>query len=218
MSVFVTIAFFTIGTGLYTFFKTHPAAMDMTMQKSDAIFPFFMMSQLPAGIAGLLIAAVFAATMSTIASNINSVSTAFTVDIYKKAFKNISDKKQLSVARWAGVISGVIGMFIAILMATVDIQSLLDYFNTILGLLSGGIGGLFIMGIFFPRINSTSALIGFLCGTAVVFWMNFYTQVNFLLFGFVSMAVSVVVALLLSFVWKQEGTQTGLTWETCPKE
>ena len=84
MSVVVTIAFFTIGTGLYTFFKTHPAELDITMAKGDAIFPFFMMSQLPAGLAGLLIAAVFAATMSTIASNINSISTAFTVDLWGK--------------------------------------------------------------------------------------------------------------------------------------
>ncbi len=217
MSVFVTIAFFTIGTGLYTFYQTHPAAMDITMQKNDAIFPFFMMSQLPAGLAGLLIAAVFAATMSTISSNINSISTAFTVDIYKKARPHISDKATLLTARITGIVSGLIGMFIAILMATVDIQSLLDYFNTILGLLSGGIGGLFIMGIFFPRISSRAAFVGFLAGTAAVFWMNFCTPVNFLLFGFVSMTVSVVVALACSFAWHEQRPLKGFTWKTLSK-
>ncbi len=217
MSVVVTIAFFTIGTGLYTFFKTHPAAMDMTMQKTDAIFPFFMMSQLPAGLAGLLIAAVFAATMSTIASNINSISTAFTVDFWGR-FRRITEKGQVRTARVAGVMAGLTGMFIAILMAMVDIQSLLDYFNTILGLLSGGIGGLFLMGIFFPRIGSRAALVGFLCGTATVMWMNFCTPASFLLFGFVSMTVSVVVALILSYVWPQRGEQQGLTWKTRPQE
>ena len=216
MSVVVTIAFFTIGTGLYTFFKTHPAAMDITMQKTDAIFPFFMMSQLPAGLAGLLIAAVFSATMSTIASNINSISTAFTVDFWSR-FRIISDTQKLKIARYAGIAAGLIGMFIAILMAMVDIRSLLDYFNTILGLLSGGIGGLFMMGIFFPRIGSRAALIGFLCGTAVVIWMNFCTPASFLLFGFVSMAVSVLVALLLSYLWPQRETQQGLTWKTRPQ-
>lgn len=218
MSVFVTIAFFTIGTGLYTFFKTHPAAIDMTMEKTDAIFPFFMMSQLPAGIAGLLIAAVFAATMSTIASNINSISTAFTVDMYIKARPNISDKHQLSIARLSGIASGVLGMLIAIVMATVDIQSLLDYFNTILGLLSGGIGALFIMGIFFPRIGSWPALIGFLVGTATVLVLNYGSSVHFLLFGFISMAVSVLVALLLSYIWPQTNEQHGLTWKTLKRE
>ncbi len=197
MSVIVTIAFFTIGTGLYTFFKTHPAELDFTMAKGDAIFPFFMMSQMPQGLAGLLIAAVFAATMSTIASNINSISTAFTVDLWSR-FRETSDKGKVKTARIAGVCAGLIGMGIAILMAMVDIQSLLDYFNTILGLLSGAIGGLFMMGIFFPRIGSRAALIGFICGTATVFYMNFMTQVNFLLFGFTSMAVSVIVAWLWS--------------------
>lgn len=96
----------------------------------------------------------------------------------------------------------------------VDIQSLLDYFNTILGLLSGAIGGLFMMGIFFPRIGSRAALLGFICGTATVFYMNFYTDANFLLFGFVSMLVSVIVALLLSLIWPQREPQAGLTWKT----
>ena len=213
MSVIVTIAFFTIGTGLYTFFKTHPAELDFTMAKGDAIFPFFMMSQLPAGLAGLLIAAVFAATMSTIASNINSISTAFTVDLWSR-FRNTSDTGKVKTARYAGVCAGLTGMFIAILMAMVDIQSLLDYFNTILGLLSGAIGGLFMMGIFFPRIGSRAALLGFICGTATVFYMNFYTDANFLLFGFVSMFVSVIVALLLSLIWPQREPQAGLTWKT----
>ncbi|MCR5130832.1 MAG: sodium/solute symporter [Prevotella sp.] len=218
MSVIVTIAFFTIGTGLYTFYQTHPTATDLTMQKTDAIFPFFMMSQLPAGIAGLLIAAVFAATMSTISSNINSISTAFTVDIWKKIYPNISDKATVRTARITGIISGIIGMAIAILMATMNIQSLLDYFNTILGLLSGAVGALFIMGIFFPRIGARAAFIGFLAGTATVFWMNFYTPVNFLLFGFTAIVVSTLVALLLSFVWPERRPLTGFTWKTLEKK
>ena len=228
MSVVVTIAFFTIGTGLYTFFKTHPAELDLTMAKGDAIFPFFMMSQLPAGLAGLLIAAVFAATMSTIASNINSISTAFTVDLYGKWTARTAaaavppaspgGSTSVRVARIAGICAGLVGMAIAWLMATVDIQSLLDYFNTILGLLSGAIGGLFLMGIFFPRIGSRAAIIGFLCGTATVLYMNFCTQANFLLFGFVSMLVSVVVALILSIFIPQQKEQPGLTWKTLPKD
>ena len=150
--------------------------------------------------------------MSTIGSNINSISTAFTVDLWSKWKKGSTS--DVRTARIAGVCAGLLGMGIACLMATVDIQSLLDYFNTILGLLSGGIGGLFLMGIFFPRIGSRAALIGFLCGTATVFYMNFYTQANFLLFGFVSILVSVLVALLLSIFMPQQKEQSGLTWKT----
>lgn len=214
MSVVVTIAFFAIGTGLYTFYKTHPTALDMSMERADAIFPFFMMSQLPAGIAGLLIAAIFAATMSTISSNINSISTAFTMDFYKKAKPQSSDKAMLRTARIAVAVSGLIGMGIALLMATINIQSLLDYFNTILGLLSGGIGGLFILGIFFPRVNAISALIGFVAGTASVFYLNYCTDVNFLIFGAVSMGVAVIVAWVFSFFFPNSKNNAGMTWQS----
>ncbi|MBO5703316.1 MAG: sodium/solute symporter [Bacteroidaceae bacterium] len=200
MSVFISVSFYLIGTGLYTFFKTHPAELDYTMAKSDAIFPFFMTSQMPAGLAGLLIAAIFAATMSTISSNINSISTAFSVDFYKRFVPTASDHKMLSVARWACMISGLIGVVIALLMATWEILSLLDYFNTILGLLSSGLGGLFFIGIFCKRVGGIAAMTGFIVGEAVVFWMNAYTPTSFLLYGFIGMAVCIVVANILSFI------------------
>lgn len=217
LSMLTSIVFYTIGTGLYTFFKTHPAALDVTMDKTDAIFPFFMMSQLPQGIAGLLIAALFAATMSTVSSNINSISTAFTMDMYKKWRPKTGDKTTLRVARYSGIVAGLIGTGIAILMAVTDIQSLLDYFNTILGLLTGSIGGLFIMGIFFKRINAACSLVGFICGTLAVFYLNYFTDANFFLFGFASMVVSVVVALLLSLVLPNKKDYRGLTWKTLEK-
>lgn len=200
MCVFISIVFYVIGTGLYTFFQTHPAELDITMEKGDAIFPYFMMSQMPAGIAGLLIAAIFAATMSTISSNINSVATAFSVDFYKRFRPSVSDGQMLRVARYTCVVSGMIGVVIALMMASWNILSLLDYFNTILGLLTGGLGGLFLMGIFIKRIPGRAALIGFVCGTLFVFWLQFYTDANLFLFGAASMLVSVTVAWLLSWV------------------
>ena len=200
MSVFISVSFYVIGTGLYTFYKTHPAELDFTMAKSDAIFPFFMMSQMPAGVAGLLIAAIFAATMSTISSNISSVSTAFSVDFYRRFKTNTTDKQMLRVARLACMISGLLGVALALLMATWNILSLLDYFNTILGLLSSGIGGLFLIGIFFKQVGGKAALIGFLTGEAVVFWLNAYTDISFLLYGFIGMLVCVVVGVLLSIL------------------
>ena len=214
MSVFISVAFFAIGAGLYTFFKTHPAELDYTMAKADTIFPFFMMSQLPAGLAGLLIAAIFAATMSTISSNINSVATAFSVDFYKRWRPNTSDKSMLNVARYACLISGVIGMGIALLMATWEILSLLDFFQEILGLLSSGLGGLFLMGIFFPRIGGKSALIGFIAGVVGVLLTKYFTDASFLLYGFIGMAVSVAVGLLCSYIIKEKQNLKGLTWKT----
>ncbi len=197
MSVFVSVAFYMIGTGLYTFYKTHPAELDVTMAQSDAIFPFFMMSQMPAGIAGVLIAAIFAATMSTISSNINSVATAFSIDFWKR-FRRTTDSQLVVVARWASVVSGMIGLLLALLMATWDIQSFLDFFNEALGLLTSGLGGLFFIAVFMKRVKGYAALIGFVVGEAVVFWMSECTDANFFLFGATGMVVSIVVAWLLS--------------------
>ena len=203
MSVFISVAFYFIGTGLYTFYKTHPASLDITMQQGDAIFPFFMMSQMPAGIAGLLIAAIFAATMSTISSNINSVSTAFSVDFVQRFRPSIKDETLLKVARWTCIVSGMMGLCIALLMATWDIASLLDYFNTILGLLTSGLGGLFVMAVFLPRIKGWSALTGFIAGEVVVLLMYLYTDANFFLFGATGIVVSVTVAWFASFATKK---------------
>ena len=198
MSVCISVAFYFIGTGLYTFYKTHPQSLDITTAHADAIFPYFMMSQMPAGIAGLLIAAIFAATMSTISSNINSVSTAFSVDFIQRFRPRTSDVALLRTARWTCVVSGLIGLGIALLMATWDIASLLDYFNTILGLLTSGLGGLFVMAVFFPRIKGRAALTGFIAGEAAVFLMWLFTDVNFFLFGAAGIVVSVITALMLS--------------------
>ena len=212
MSVVVSVAFFAIGTGLYTFYKTHPAELDFTMAKADTIFPFFMMSQLPAGVAGLLIAAIFAATMSTISSNINSVATAFSIDFYKRFRPSASDRQMLRVARRACIVSGIVGMGIALLMATWNILSLLDFFQEILGLLSSGLGGLFLMGIFFPRIGGRSALVGFVCGVGAVFLMRYLTDASFLLYGFIGMAVSVIVGLISSCFFREERVERELYW------
>lgn len=207
MCVCVSIVFYFIGTGLYTFFKTHPGELDITMSKGDAILPYFMMAEMPQGVAGLLIAAIFAATMSTISSNINSVSTAFSIDFWKRLRKHTTDKQILSVARYSCMISGLIGIAIALLMASWNILSLIDYFNTILGLLTGGLGGLFFIGIFMPNVGGKAALIGFTAGTLFVFWMTYCTDANLFLYGASGIAVSVLVAWLCSLCLKEEVRQ-----------
>ena len=218
LCILISIVFYAIGTGLYTFFKSHPTEMNYALTNGDAVFPFFMMSQLPAGVAGLLIAAIFAATMSTIGSNVNSTATAFSIDIFKHFRTKTSDTQLLSVARWSSVVFGIFGTGIALLMATWNILSLFDYFNTILGLLSSGLGGLFIMGIFFDRIDAKAALIGFLAGTASVFLLSMYTQVSFLLFGAIGIVVSVSVALLMSLFTRSGKNLNGLTWKKLEKK
>ena len=218
MSVCVSVVFFGIGTALYTFFKTHPSELNFTMEQSDTIFPFFMMSQMPPGLAGLLIAAIFAATMSTISSSINSMSTAFSVDFFQHWFPKTKDGTTLKVARSSSFLFGVFGLVLALFMATWEILSMLDFFQEILGLLTSGLGGLFLMGIFFPRIGGKSALIGFCSGVGSVFALKYTTDTSFLLYGAIGLVVSVAVAFLFSYLIKEQRPSQTLTWENLKRE
>jgi SSS family transporter len=204
LSVLVSIVFYFIGTALFAYFYTKPGELDITMENPDSIFPYFIMSKIPIGIAGLLISAIFAATMSTVSSNINSMSTAFTTDIYKKIHNKADDRHYLSIARISGIITGSIGILLALLMATWNILSLFDYFNYILGLMASGLGGLFIMGIFFPRIDGKSALLGFISGITMLLLINKFTDIHFLLFGFIGIVGSVSIAWFSSHILSKE--------------
>jgi len=158
MSIIISIIFYFIGTTLFALYKTQPHELNIAMGNPDSIFPHFIMTRMPIGIAGLMIAAIFSATMSTVSSNVNSISTAFTMDIYGRLRPESQDTKRLRVARISGIVSGGLGILLALLMATWNILSLLDYFYVILGLLVGGLGGVFVMAVFFPRINSIGPL------------------------------------------------------------
>ena len=134
LSIAVSLVFYFIGTALFAFYKTNPDQLNVSMGNPDSIFPHFIMTKMPQGVAGILIAAIFAATMSTVSTSINSLSTAFTTDFYQKFVKNKSDSHYLLIARISGIVCGTLGIGLAVYMAMSNILSLFDYFNYILGL------------------------------------------------------------------------------------
>ena len=201
LSIPIAILFFSIGTGLYAFFKSHPDMLNVGMSNTDSIFPHFIMCDLPSGIAGLLIAAIFAAAMSTLSSNINSTSTVMTEDFYSKLNRNASDGSKMKFAKWTGVILGVFGIVMAIALATFDITSLWDQFNFFLGLLTSGVGGLFMMGIFTKRIGTRSAVTGFAGSIVVLLLCNGYSHISVILYGFIGLVSCFIIGYLSSFIY-----------------
>ena len=177
--------------------------MNISMQNQDSIFPHFMVTELPVGLAGLLIAAVFSAAMSTLSSNINSVSTAVTEDFFQQWRQNLTEKTRMRIARISGVLAGLSGTGFALGLATWDIQSLWDQFNVFLGLLTSGLGGLFLMGIFTRRISGAAAMTGLLASIVILLVLRSYTQVSFLLFGFIGLTTSFIIGWLCSFIFKR---------------
>lgn len=154
-----TLIFFFVGTALFVFYKSFPSELNPTFSNNDAIFPWYIASQLPAGISGLLIAGIFAAAMSSLSSSMNSAATAYATDIHFRF--NWSNKVGgLKVARIATLVIGLVGILFALMMATMDVKSLWDEFQKILGLVIGSLGGVFLLGILTKRANSPGVLIG----------------------------------------------------------
>ncbi len=201
LSLPVTFLFFAIGTGLYVFFKTHPDMLNVSMGNTDSIFPHFIMCELPAGIAGLLIAAIFAAAMSTLSANINSTSTVMTEDFYVRLTRVNDDARKMRFARWTGITIGSFGVLMAILLATFDIASLWDQFNFFLGLLTSGLGGLFMMGVFTRRIGTRSALTGFAGSIIILLLCNSMSHISVILYGAVGLFSSFIIGYISSFVF-----------------
>jgi len=109
---------------------------------------------------------------------------------------------------------GIAGVALALLMATLSILSLFDYFNTILGLLASGLGALFLIGIFFPRIGAASALSGFILGTGTLVAISLSTDISFLLYGFIGISLTLFFALLSSLVLPNRRETGGYTWKS----
>ncbi|PKV62953.1 sodium:solute symporter family transporter [Pontibacter ramchanderi] len=206
------LIFFSIGTLLYLFFKEHPEKVNYQLQSQDAIFPWYIVRELPAGITGLLIAAVFAAAMSTLSSSMNSVTTALITDFYRRFYPRKSEKNYLTAAKALTLTIGILGTSLALVMAQWGISSLWDQFNMILGLFTGGLGGLFVLGIFTKRANARGAITGLLLSGLVQFYISQYTQINLLLYAFTGLVSCVVFGYVFSLLFGGQDKNTdGLT-------
>jgi len=211
LTIPATLIFFSLGTALFVFYKANPASLEPSM-KTDAIFPLFIVQQLPAGISGLLIAGVFAAAMSSLDSSLNSVATAIVTDFYRRFRPHSSDAARLKLARLLTIILGATATIVGLLMATYDIKSLWDLFTKLLGLFGGSLAGLFALGIFTRRTNGPAALIGALSSALVLFLVQWFTQIHFFLYSAIGVSVCFVVGYLTALLIPAEPKDTeGLT-------
>ena len=200
MSVCFSIVFFLLGTALYAFYKAQPELLNPAMAKSDGILPFFIMQQLPVGVAGLIIAAVFAASQSSISSSLNSIATAWTKDVDSRLLRpEATDKDYLNAAKWVVVVVGLLGIGGASLVAVANIENAFKTFMSIIGLASGSLGGLFALGIFTKRGNEKGAMVGAVVGIAAVAIIKFGGfPVTGILNGFIGFSSCLVVGYLVS--------------------
>ncbi|MEM1109640.1 MAG: sodium/solute symporter [Planctomycetota bacterium] len=159
------------GLSLFAFFHENPQTLDPTMDM-DQVVPLFIVQKLPVGIAGLIVAAIFAASMSTLSSSMNSVATLIGEDFYRRFNPNATDKGRLRLMKVASLCTGVIGTGSAWYMAELEITSMFAAWNIVVALLGGGFLGIYILGMFTTRTNTTGVVFGALVSIVLTLWIK----------------------------------------------
>jgi len=165
----VAAGFFFIGSALFALYAARPEWRPAGAATADAMFPHFIATRLPAGLAGLVIAAIFAAAMD---SNLNSMATLTLCDVYRRYWRpRAGERESLRVLRLATLGWGVLGTGVA--LAMVRVRSALDAWWEMAGIFSGGMLGLFLLGIISRRAGRRAAAVAVTAGVAVILWMTF---------------------------------------------
>jgi SSS family transporter len=211
-----TVLFYSIGTSLFAYYRQHPEDLNPTI-KTDGIFPQYIVQNLPAGLSGLMIAAIFAAAISMA---MNTSSTIITRDFFRFFFRDASDKTRMRFGWWGTLITGAIATGIAVLLASLDSASLWDLFSNLMALVGGGFGGVIVLGLLTRRASTAGAWIGSLVGTVVLIYLEVFTRTSFFIYGTIAMATSIGVGYLASFVFPDRPRNLdGLTvWTPAKKE
>ncbi len=185
----ISSVFFFIGTALYVFYLQHPDLIENLKQTvaneknielnalkpsdyGDRILPFFMKTQIPTGLLGLLLAAILSAAMSTMSSGMNSSATVFLNDIYLRFInKDLDSAQKLKVLRVSTICIGLLGITFGIAM--IGVKSLLDVWWKLSGIFAGGMLGIFLLGFWIKNITNFQAKIATFAGLIVIGLLTF---------------------------------------------
>lgn len=168
----VSFVFFFIGTALFAYYQAQPDLLPEGIA-SDKVFPHFIVNQLPVGVTGLLIASIFAAGMSTVSTSINSSATVILSDHFKRYIHpNPSEKLSLRVLRLSSLGMGLASILVG--LAFNGVTSALDAWWALSSIFSGGILGLFLLGLL-SKAQKPHAIIGVILSVLVIAWMSLST-------------------------------------------
>jgi SSS family solute:Na+ symporter len=171
----IWIFFYFLGTCLWVYYQNYPTPETTQMlqgtRKAEEILPFFIIHQISPGLAGLVIAAAWAAAMSTLSSTINSMSQVTVNDIYRRHIvTGREDRHYLRVSIWSSAAIGVLMVLGAIWFALADTATISDATTMLASVLGGGLLGLFMFGMLTTKGDSRAAICGILCTIVFVLW------------------------------------------------
>jgi SSS family solute:Na+ symporter len=180
---------------------------DASYSDVNYVFPTFITRHMPIGLPGLLVAAILAAAMSTIAGELSSLSTASVIDFYRRFVRaEASDAHFLRVSRLATGFWGLVASVVAVWAA--ELGSLIEVVNRFGSFFYGSILGVFILAVGFPRATANGAFVGLIAGMAAVAWAASATNVAFLWHNVIGAVAVVIVGLAVSTV--KPGPRTGI--------
>lgn len=162
-----------IGTGLFAYYQVQPEPLPTAADggvKADAVFPHFIVHEFPPGLTGLLIAAVLAAAMSSVDSSLNCSATLVLCDVYRRYFRpRAGERESMGVLYVSTLAWGALGTGLA--LAMIPVESVLDSWWILEGIFSGGMLGLFLLGLLARRAGSPAAACGVIAGSLVILWI-----------------------------------------------
>ncbi|NOY57367.1 MAG: sodium:solute symporter [Calditrichaeota bacterium] len=151
--------FMFIGSALFSYYKLMQIPLPDGI-RPDAVFPLFIMNQLPIGITGLILAALIAAAISSLDSDLNCLAAIGVEDYYCRIKPRSTDKQKLVMGKIIVGISGIAAILVASLYVKAGKETVLSIIFTLYAIFSGGIAGLFLLGIFSKRANKKGLYIG----------------------------------------------------------
>lgn len=167
------------------------------------VFPVFVVQNMPMGVIGLIIAAIFAAAMSSISAELNSLATASTIDFYQRYFKRDSgDAHYVAFGRVATLAWGLFACVVA--MYATNLGSLIEVVNKFGSFFYGSLLGVFVLAIAVKRARARGAFFGLLAGISSVWLASLYTNIEFLWFNVVGCVATVAAGYLISLTVRDE--------------
>ncbi|NCU02467.1 MAG: sodium:solute symporter [Chitinophagaceae bacterium] len=164
LTVPIWTIFMFIGTALFVFYKQNSLPEGVN---AEAVFPHFIMTQLPTGVIGFLVAALISAAICSLSADLNSLAAVGMQDYYKKLRPKKTDKEYLYMSKTFVVLSGLISIAIGALYLVLGNEGVLGVIFTIYAIFSGGIVGIFLLGLFSARANRQGVNIGII--TCILF-------------------------------------------------
>ena len=200
LSICVATIFYLIGTCLFIFYNQNPELAQTV--KQDQIFASYIAYELPVGITGILLAAIYAASQSTLSTGLNSVATSWTLDVQTVISKDMSFEKQTKIAQYISLGVGIVAIVVSMVLANGEIKSAYEWFNSFMGLVLGVLAGIFVLGAFSKKATKVGAYAGFIVSTIVVIYLKYNVpDVTSWSYSLITITISFIVGQIVSIVY-----------------